>query len=127
MALRGENREAAARDHTGRVDTTHGECRPRPRWGRRLTGCPMTRYLAAACQTDFPNPTDRSAIPDRVDHMLAMIERAVVGYRPFGDVRLVAFPEFGHAAPIYATVEELRDLLAVPVPNEHTDRYHKKA
>jgi predicted amidohydrolase len=85
------------------------------------------RYLAAACQTDFANPADRSAIPDRVGHMLGMVERAVLGYRPFGDVRLVVFPEFAHAAPIYDTVEQLRDKLAIPVPNEHTDRYHKKA
>lgn len=85
------------------------------------------RYWAAACQTDFPNPADRSAIPQRVGHMLGMIDRAVIGYRPFGDVKLVVFPEFGHAAPIYETVEELADKLAVPVPNEHTDRYHAKA
>jgi predicted amidohydrolase len=59
--------------------------------------------------------------------MLAMIDRAVIGYRPFGDVKLVVFPEFAHAAPIYETVEELRDMLAIAIPNEHTDRYHKKA
>jgi predicted amidohydrolase len=88
---------------------------------------PIPRYLAAACQTDFPNPTDRSSIPDRVGHMLGMVERAVVGYRPFGDVKLVVFPEFAHAAPIYDTVEQLRDKLAIPVPNEHTDRYRQKA
>jgi predicted amidohydrolase len=87
----------------------------------------MPRYWAAACQTDFPNPADRLAIPDRVGHMLGMIDRAVVGYRPFGDVRLVAFPEFAHAAPIYETVEELADRLAVEIPNEHTHRYHQKA
>jgi predicted amidohydrolase len=87
----------------------------------------MNRYLAAACQTDFANPRDRSEIADRVSQMLAMIERAVVGYRPFGDVKLLAFPEFGHAAPIYETVDELRDRLAVPIPNEHTDRYQRTA
>jgi predicted amidohydrolase len=85
------------------------------------------RYLAAACQTDLPNPRDRTGIAAQVGHMLGMIERAVVGYGPFGTVRLVAFPEFAHAAPIYATVAELIDRLAVPVPNEHTDRYHRKA
>lgn len=85
------------------------------------------RYLAAACQTDFPNPMDRSGIADHVGHMLTMIERAVVGYQPFGDVRLLAFPEFGHAAPVYETVEELADKLAVPIPNEHTERYHRVA
>lgn len=85
------------------------------------------RYLAAACQTDLPNPADRSGIIRQVNHMLAMIERAVVGYRPFGDVKLVVFPEFAHAAPIYPTVEELHDRLAVAIPNEHTERYHQKA
>ncbi len=85
------------------------------------------RYLAAACQTDFANPKHRSDIPDRVGHMLGMIDRAVVGYEPFGDVKLVAFPEFAHAAPVYPTVEELADKLAVPVPNEQTDRYHAKS
>src|SRR5437660_2332040 len=87
----------------------------------------MSRYLAAACQTDFPNPSTRAEIPDRVGRMLAMIDRAVVGYRPFGDVRLVVFPEFAHAAPIYTTAEELHKHLAIPIPNEHTDRYHRKA
>ncbi|HJZ56233.1 MAG TPA: nitrilase, partial [Gemmataceae bacterium] len=87
----------------------------------------MPRYLAAACQTDFPNPADRSAIPDRVGHMLGMIDRAVVGYRPFGDVKLVVFPEFAHTAPIYETVQELADRLAITIPNDHTDRYHTKA
>jgi len=86
----------------------------------------MLRYLAAACQTDFPNPTSRSEIPDRVGHMLGMIDRAVVGYKPFGDVKLVVFPEFAHAAPIFETVDELRDKLAVALPNEQTDRYAKK-
>ena len=85
------------------------------------------RYLAAACQTDLPNPRDRHGIAHAVNHMLAMIERAVVGYAPFGSVRLLVFPEFGHAAPIYTTAEELHDRLAVPIPNEHTDRYHRKA
>jgi len=85
------------------------------------------RYLAAACQTDLPNPRDRKGIAHAVNHMLAMIDRAVIGYAPFGSVRLLAFPEFGHAAPIYTTVEELHDRLAVPIPNEHTDRYHLKA
>jgi predicted amidohydrolase len=85
------------------------------------------RYLAAACQTNFPNPTTRDDIPHRVNHMLGMIDKAVVGYAPFGDVRLVVFPEFAHAAPIYETVAELADKLAVPIPNDHTDRYHRKA
>jgi predicted amidohydrolase len=85
------------------------------------------RYAAVACQTDLPNPRDRRGIASSAGHMLAMIDRAVVGYAPFMPVRLVVFPEFGHAAPIYPTAEELYDRLAVPIPNEHTDRYHQKA
>src|SRR5439155_25687506 len=93
----------------------------------RLSMAPDLRYHAAACQTDLPNPRDRSGIARQVSHMLAMIDRAVVGYAPFFPVRLVAFPEFAHAAPVYPTAQELLDRLAVPVPNEHTDRYRQKA
>jgi predicted amidohydrolase len=85
------------------------------------------RFYAAACQTDLPCPRSRGEIPERVSTLLGMIDRAVVGYEPFFDVRLVVFPEFTHAAPIYETVEELADRLAVPIPNEHTDRYARKA
>ncbi|MHB1308667.1 MAG: nitrilase-related carbon-nitrogen hydrolase [Limisphaerales bacterium] len=85
------------------------------------------RYAVACCQTDFACPTDRREIASRVDRMLAMIDGAVVGYRPFFPVRLVVFPEFAHAAPIYPTVAELRAKLAVPLPNEHLDRYLAKA
>jgi predicted amidohydrolase len=85
------------------------------------------RYYAAACQTDFPCPRSRDEIAARVAHMLGMVDRAVGGYAPVFDVRLLAFPEFAHAAPVYETVEELLDRLAVPVPNEHTDRYAAKA
>ena len=81
------------------------------------------RYYAAACQTDLPNPRTRDEIKDRVEHMIAMIDRAVLGYAPFFPVRLVVFPEFGHAAPIYPTAAELFDRLALPIPNEHTERY----
>lgn len=88
---------------------------------------PTDRYYAAACQLDMPNPTKRDEIAGRVERMLEMIDHAVVGYEPFFDVRLVVFPEFAHAAPIYPTVEELLDRLAVPIPNEHTQRYQEKA
>ena len=56
-----------------------------------------------------------------------MVDRAVIGYEPFFDVKLVVFPEFAHTAPIYETVAELSDRLAVPIPNEHTDSYVHKA
>ena len=85
------------------------------------------RYYAAACQLDLPNPRHRSEIAERVKQMLDLIEYAVTGYRPFHDVRLVVFPEFAHAAPIYPQVDELLERLAVPIPNEHTDRYVRKA
>jgi len=85
------------------------------------------RYAVAACQTDFACPTTRAEIASRVDRMLTMIDGAVLGYRPFFPVRLVVFPEFAHAAPIYASVRALREKLAVPVPNEHIERYIAKA
>lgn len=88
---------------------------------------PIDRYYAAACQLDQPNPTHCDEIARRVDRMLEMIDQAVVGYKPLFDVRLVVFPEFAHAAPIYATAAELLECLAVPIPNEHTDRYQQKA
>ncbi|MCP4189727.1 MAG: nitrilase [Planctomycetaceae bacterium] len=84
------------------------------------------RYYAAACQLDMPHPTSRNEICGRVDRMLAMIDNAVIGYEPFFDVRLVTFPEFAHAAPIFPTVDKLHARLAVPIPNEHTDRYQAK-
>ena len=86
----------------------------------------LERYAVAACQVDQPNPQDRREIAARVDRMLQLMEYAVVGYRPFYDVRLIVFPEFAHAAPIYPTVDELLERLAVPIPNEHTDRYVRK-
>jgi predicted amidohydrolase len=84
-------------------------------------------YYAAACQTDFPCPTDRSEIAERTRRMCAMVEQAIVGYEPFFDVRLLAFPEFAHAAPVYDSLAQLRGKLAVPVPNEHTDAYERLA
>jgi predicted amidohydrolase len=85
------------------------------------------RYAAAACQTDFPNPADRSGIQRHTDRMLTMITQAVEGYAPFLPVKLVVFPEFAHAAPVYPTARELLDKLAIPIPNEHTERYAAKA
>jgi formamidase len=85
------------------------------------------RYLAAACQTNFPNPTDRAGIGDHTKRMIATIEQTVGGYAPFGDVRLLVFPEFAHAAPVYETSDELWSRLAIPIPNEHTDLYARTA
>jgi hypothetical protein len=48
--------------------------------------------------------------------MCKMAEQAITGYEPFHDVRLLAFPEFAHAAPIYDSMAKLRDRLAVPIP-----------
>jgi predicted amidohydrolase len=85
------------------------------------------RYAVAACQTDMPNPIDRRAMHANTDRMLAMIDAAVAGSAPFLPVRLVVFPEFAHAAPVFATVEELVQKLAMPIPNEHTERLTAKA
>lgn len=80
-------------------------------------------FYSAACQTAFECPTHRDQIGDRVKKMCKIAEQTVVGYEPFFDVRLLVFPEFAHAAPIYQSVAELRDQLAIPIPNEHTDAY----
>lgn len=85
------------------------------------------RYYAAACQTDFPSARDRSEIADRVRRMGATIERTIVGYEPFFDVRLLVFPEFAHTPPVYDTVPKLIDKLAVEIPNEHTEAYARLA
>ncbi|RMH16643.1 MAG: nitrilase [Acidobacteria bacterium] len=92
-----------------------------------MTSAEVPRYAAAACQVDFDNPVDRDGIASHVDHMLAMIDHAVGGYAPFLPVKLVVFPEFAHAAPIYPTAAELRAKLALPIPNPHTERYVEKA
>lgn len=85
------------------------------------------RYAAAACQVDFPNPMERSGIAAHTSRMVEMIDMAVEGYAPFLPVKLLVFPEFAHAAPVYLTVAELDRHLAVEIPNEHTERYVEKA
>jgi len=87
----------------------------------------MDLYYAAACQTAFDCPSDRAEIKARSKKMCQMIEQTIVGYEPFFDVRLLVFPEFAHAAPVYDSVAKLKRHLALPVPNEHTDRYAKLA
>ncbi len=87
----------------------------------------LIRYSAAACQTDLPNPIERRQMRANTDRMLSMIDSAVAGSAPFLPVRLVVFPEFAHAAPVFASVAELLEKLAVPIPNEHTDRLADKA
>ncbi len=85
------------------------------------------RYAAAACQLDSPNPTTRAEIAERVSSMLGVLRQTVEGYSPFLPVKLIVFPEFAHAAPVYPTASELRRHLTVPVPNEHTERYAEVA
>ena len=85
------------------------------------------RYYAACCQTDFPCPSDREQIAERTRRMCAIAEQTIVGYEPFHDVRLLVFPEFAHAAPIYDSVEMLTQRLAVEIPNEHTEAYQSLA
>ncbi len=87
----------------------------------------IPRYYAAACQLDSPNPRTRDEIAPKVRRMLEMVDYAVTGYSPFFDVKLLVFPEFAHAAPVYTTVQQLIEHLALPIPNEYTERYAKKA
>ena len=85
------------------------------------------RYSVAACQTDLSNPIERRQMRANTDRMLSMIDSAVAGSAPFLPVRLVVFPEFAHAAPVFETVAELLEKLAIPIPNEHTERIEQKA
>jgi predicted amidohydrolase len=85
------------------------------------------RYYTACCQTDFASPQSQQEISGRVDRMLEMVDDAVRGYEPFFPVRLVVFPEFAHTPPVYGTVGELADRLALSIPNEHTERYCVRA
>ncbi|MBA4183756.1 MAG: nitrilase [Acidobacteria bacterium] len=85
------------------------------------------RYSAAACQTDQPNPIDRRQMRRNTDRILSMVDSAVAGSAPFLPVKLVVFPEFAHAAPVFPTAEELIKKLAVEIPNEHTERLEQKA
>jgi formamidase len=85
------------------------------------------RYSVALCQTDLPNPVERLDMRRNTERMLSMIDAAVAGSAPFLPVRLVVFPEFAHSAPVFATVGELIEKLAVTIPNEHTERLEQKA
>ena len=79
----------------------------------------MTRlYYAAACQTAFSCPADRDGIAERTIRMCAIAEHTIAGYEPFHDVRLLAFPEFAHAAPIYDSVKKRPDTF--PVTSQST-------
>ncbi len=84
-------------------------------------------YYAAACQTNLPHPSKRSEMAVNTSRMREMIDHAVIGYAPLFPIKLVVFPEFSHSAPIYLTSNELLEKLAVPIPNEHTQKLHEKA
>ena len=111
----------------GTLEHARGRPHPAAAGARRAMSDGLIRYAAAACQTDFANPIDRAQMRVNTDRMLAMIDAAVGGSAPFLPVRLIVFPEFAHAAPVFATVAELIEKLAVPIPNEHTDRLAAKA
>jgi formamidase len=85
------------------------------------------RYAAAACQADFSNPLDRPSMRANTDRMLSLIDSALAGSAPLLPVRLLVFPEFAHAAPVFPSVSELLHRIAVPIPNEHTERIAVKA
>jgi predicted amidohydrolase len=87
----------------------------------------VIRYAAVGCQTAMQNPRFRRDMGANTDRMLSMIDSALAGSAPFLPVRLVVFPEFAHAAPVFPTVEELIERLAIPIPNAHTERLAAKA
>ena len=82
------------------------------------------RYYAAAMQTSLPALKDREGVPGRVAELVRMAEGTLAGYAPFHDVRLFAFPEFVHCAPMYTTVEELLARTAVR-PEDHVGPYER--
>jgi predicted amidohydrolase len=82
------------------------------------------RYYAAAMQTSLPALRDREGVPGRVAELVRMAEGTLAGYAPFHDVRLFAFPEFAHCAPMYTTVEELLARTAVR-PEDHVAPYER--
>ncbi len=55
---------------------------------------PALRYAVAACQTHFPCPKSRADVAQRVDRMLALIDAAVLSYRPLFPLRLVVYPDW---------------------------------
>lgn len=99
----------------------------RPSLGKASYRMSLERYYAAAIQVDKKNPGRREDIGSGIDRQLELIECAVRGYAPFFPVKLVVFPEFAISAPVYPTAAELSERLANPIPNEHTDRFVRKA
>jgi predicted amidohydrolase len=87
----------------------------------------ILQYNAAAIQTDFENPLTRREMKKNSARVLELIELAVIGYKPFLPVKLLVFPEFAHAAPVYDSLRKLREKLGVEIPNEHTRRVVEKA
>jgi predicted amidohydrolase len=83
------------------------------------------RFYAATIQTDFPAVQNRDQIAQRCQDMCDMVEKTIIGYEPFFDVRLFVFPEFGQKGPIYQEAKTLHDELAIELPNKHTDKYQK--
>lgn len=85
------------------------------------------RFSAAAVQTDFANPIERREMRKNTDRILQLIDSAVIGAMPFLPVKLVVFPEFAHSAPVFERLADLREQIAVEIPNEHTERLQEKA
>lgn len=85
------------------------------------------KYYGAAIQTDLAGPAGRKEMEVNTRRLLELAEFAVTSYKPFLPVRLVVFPEFAHTTPTYPTLKELREKLAVEIPNRHTDRFCTKA
>lgn len=87
----------------------------------------LLHYTAAAIQTALTNPLRRRDMARNTARISELVELAVVGYKPFLPVKLLVFPEFAHAAPVYDSLKELREKLGVEIPNAHTERLCERA
>ena len=122
---------------------TRAHDRYRAEYNTRAIGGPLPPMILSPTRSRqmTPHPLRRRRLPDRsaesaasrpgcahnTDRIVEMIQCAVDGSAPFLPVRLVVFPEFAHAAPVFTSVQDLTNNLAVPIPNEHTDRLAAKA
>lgn len=85
------------------------------------------QYNASAIQVSNQNPKHRNEMKKNTLRMAELADLAVAGSKPFLPVRLIVFPEYAHAAPVYEDAASLRKNLGVEIPNWHTEKMVEKA
>jgi hypothetical protein len=80
-------------------------------------------YYAAAARPRLNVPAKRDEIAARTKRMCEIAENTISAMSRSSMCACWSFPSSRMPAPIHDSVEKLRDRLAVPIPNEHTDRY----